>query len=89
MSDLVTLDEAKAYIRVMHNHEDGIISLMVAAASKAVIAVADAWDGTGEVPAQLKMAVLARVGILFDERYSVRGAEGEDRFVSPFRVIGI
>ncbi|QQN74819.1 head-tail connector protein [Croceicoccus sp. YJ47] len=87
MTDLVTLTEAKEFLRVMHDHENDTILLLVAAASEAVRAIADSWDGIEPVPARLKMAVLSRVSILYDERGDVRPGLGEDRLLAPLREV--
>lgn len=88
MTDLVTLDEAKLYLRVTSTIEDRTIATLIAAASDAVREMADAWDGTGDTPARLKLAVLTRVAIAFDNRESVKAGDGEDRLISPLREIG-
>lgn len=88
MADLVTLSEAKSFLRVDSDSEDGTIELLITAASDAVTSLADDWDGEGDVPARLKLAVLSRVAIAFDNRESVRPGDGEDRLVSPFRELG-
>lgn len=89
MTTLVTLDEAKAWLRVDGDEEDPVILLLIAAASEAVLATADGWDGTGEAPDRLKLAVLARVAVAYDDRVNVSAGTGEDRLVQPFRVLDI
>lgn len=85
MTGIVTLDEAKLFLRVTHDDEDTAIAMMIDAASEAVLEHANAYDPAEPVPARLKAAVLARVAILYDERDSVRPGEGEDRLLSPLR----
>lgn len=89
MSSLVTLAEAKEFIRVMDDHEDNTIATMIAAASETVRAHVELWDGVGEAPATVKLAVLARVAIAFDQRDSLRPGEGEDRLLSRFRALDV
>lgn len=89
MTALVTLAEAKAYLRVDSDAEDTTIALLIAAASEAVLSAADGWNGIGEVPDRLKLAVLARVAVAFERRDTVTAGEGEDRLVQPFRVLGV
>src|SRR3546814_13560562 len=50
MADLVTLNEAKLYLRVDGDDEDDTNALLIAAASDAVRDVATGWDGEGDVP---------------------------------------
>lgn len=89
MADLVTLEEAKEFIRVMADDEDATIGILVSAASEAVRAIADGWDGEGDVPPRLKLAVLSRVAVAFDERADVRAALGEDRLIGPYRALSV
>lgn len=89
MADIVTLAEAKAWLRVSGDDENDTIALLISAASDAVGDLADLWDGTGEVPARLKLAVLSRIAIAFDGRTDVRAALGEERLVSPLHSINI
>lgn len=89
MTDLVTLSEAKAFLRVDGSDEDGTLGILITAASDAVSAIADDWDGTGDVPARLKLAVLSRLAVTFDQRDSVRPGDGEDRLVGPFRALDV
>jgi hypothetical protein len=89
MTDLVTLEEAKGWLRVDGTADDTTIALLIAAASEAVAETADAWDGEGDVPDRLKLAVLARVAVAFDNRGKVDPGEGEDRLVQPFRTLDV
>lgn len=85
MADLVTLGEAKLYLRVDGNAEDDTIALLIAAASDAVRDVASDWDGEGTVPDRLKLACLARVAVAFDERTNVSPGTGETPMLTPLR----
>lgn len=89
MPDLVTLSEAKEYARVIGDEDDGVLATLIAAASDAVADYADAWDGTGDVPARIKLAVLARVAAAYDERETISEAKGERNFVLPYRALDI
>jgi len=85
MSDLVTLAEAKLHLRVIHDDEDTAIAMMIAAAEEAVLDVATDWDGEGEVPVRLKLAVLTRVAVMFDTRDSIEAGKGELPMLTPLR----
>jgi len=88
MSDLVTIDEAKAHLRIRDaSCFDPLLAILVAAASEAVRDCVELWDGTGEVPARLKLAVLGRIAVAFEEASNVSAAEGEDRLLRPFQMI--
>ncbi len=89
MADLVTLSEAKAYLRVDHSDDDTTIALLIAAASDAVRDVATDWDGEGDVPDRLKVAVLSRVAITYDERTSVEPGAGELGMLTPLRTLEV
>jgi len=86
---LVTLEEAKAHLRVLSDDEDTLIALYIGAASDAVRDVASDWDGEGEVPDRLKLAVLARVAIMFDNRESVQSGAGELPMLTPLRTLEV
>ncbi len=89
MPSIVTLEETKLFIRVDDDFEDSVVMMMIAAAEEAVRDHADGWDGAGEAPARLKMAVLARVCIMYEERTSVVPGAGEDRLLAPLRTVDL
>lgn len=89
MADLVTLSEAKAYLRVNHSDDDTTVALLIAAASDAVRDVATDWDGEGDVPDRLKVAVLSRVAITYDERTRVEPGAGELGMLTPLRTLEV
>jgi len=88
MVDLVSLDEAKMFIRVEHTDDDAMIAMMITAASDAVTDVATGWDGEGVVPDRMKLAVLARVGQLYD-KMSLEGGKGELAMLTPLRTLEV
>jgi len=79
MSDLVTLPEAKEYIRVLHDDEDQLIAALVGAASETIREAADRWVETGETPVRLRLATL----MLVAEWYDLRGASSDGKPVTP------
>ena len=89
MANIVTLEEAKAFCRVLSTDEDAIFETLIAAATDAVAEYADAWDGEGEAPARLRLAVLARVAESFDNREQVPQAKGERILIQPLRVLDL
>ncbi|MFG1241923.1 head-tail connector protein [Xanthobacter sp. V7C-4] len=89
MADLVTLDEARQYLQLTHGFSDPSLALLVAAASEAVLDIASDWDGEGEPPARLKLAVLQRVTIAFQNRDSVEGPAGELALLQPLRSLEV
>jgi len=89
MAEIVTLAEAKDFCRVIHNDEDATIAIMVAAATDAVAEYASAWDGEGEAPARLKLAVLTRVAASFDNRDQVPDGKNERGLIQPLRVLDL
>lgn len=87
MADLVTLEEAKAYLRVEYANDDALIAVLISAASDAVRDVATDWDGEGDVPDRIKLAVLARVAVTYDERTNVNSGAGELTMLTPLRTL--
>ena len=89
MPDLVTLAEAKQYARVDHTDDDTLFATLIEAASDAVADYADAWDGTGDVPARIKLAVLTRVTAAYDNRETLIEPKGEHSLVLPYRTLDL
>lgn len=89
MANLVTLSEVKAYLRIDHTDDDAVLGLLISAASDAVRDVATDWDGVGETPDRIKLAVLARVVVAFDNRGSLEPGTGELPMLMPFRALEV
>ena len=70
MIALVTIEEAKAWLRVDTDEEDATIDTLIAAASAAAFDMADGWlPVEGEpVPDRIRLAVLTHVAQAFDNR---------------------
>ncbi|ALR19032.1 head-tail connector protein [Sphingobium baderi] len=88
MTDLVTLTEAKLFLRVIHDDEDSIISMMIAAASEAVGDIVAEID-PDNVPVRLKLAVLSRVAVMYDSRDSMEAGKGELPMLTPLRALEV
>lgn len=92
MADLVTLAEAKAHLNIVEEEADfdGVIALYISSASEAVLDVATGWTGDPEVdavPDRLKLATLARVTVMFENRDSVAPGTGELPLLTPLRTL--
>lgn len=84
MADPVTLDEAKAFLRVTHGAEDGLITTLLAAARRRIeddLSVALSETS----PAPLRLCVL----MLTAQAYDGRGWEGAALagWLSPYRTV--
>lgn len=84
MTDLVTFAEAKLYCRIDGDAEDATLALMIAAASEAVRDIVAEIDPE-ETPVRVKLAVLTRVAIMFDNRDSLAAGKDELLMLSPLR----
>lgn len=89
--NLVSLEEAKLHLSIMDHQQDWdqLLYLYIAAASDSVRDVATDWDGTGEAPARIKLAVLARVAAQFLNREEIPEAKGELPMLTPLRTLEI
>lgn len=86
MTPIITLAEAKLFCRIDQDEEDGLLQIMIDAATEAAMSIADGWDGTTPVPARLKLAVLNHVGFSYDNREDGAGAPaGSSRLLMPLR----
>ena len=68
MTDLITLDEAKAFLRVDHTEEDDLIEQLIATATETALAHADGLDEGDPVPEIVRTSALLHVARLFDGR---------------------
>ena len=84
---LVSLCVAKAHLNIIHDDDDALIETYLRAASDAVRDVATDWDGEGDVPDRIKLAVLARVAVMFDNRSSLEPGKGELPLLTPLRTL--
>lgn len=93
---MITLDQAKAHLRITHDDEDAAIQAMIDAASAAAadylnLPVADIID---DMPAPVHAAILLGVGDLYEHRE--RQADRQlfasltyERLLAPYRVLTI
>ncbi|NEX63450.1 head-tail connector protein [Noviherbaspirillum galbum] len=65
---MITLDEAKNFIRVDDNADDDLILGMIATAKAHVENYTGETYADGEVPAPIKSAALLLIGELYDNR---------------------
>lgn len=73
MSDPVGLAEAKAFLRVTHDAEDGVLAILLAAAAERVEAeVGEPLDESA--PASVRVAVLRLLAEAYERREGGAGA---------------
>jgi hypothetical protein len=82
MADPVTLDEAKAFLRVTHDGEDGLITTVLAAARQRVEAELGASLSAAS-PAPLRLAVM----MLALAAYDGRSAPDVGPWLAPYRAM--
>lgn len=85
--EIITLAEAKAYLRVDHDGEDATIQTLIDAACEAAVDYADAWDAATDAPARLRLAVLGHVARAFDARDDVDVPAASQGLARPLRTI--
>lgn len=68
MTPIVTLEEAKAFIRVESQDEDVLIQQLIATASETAMAHADGIEAGGEIPESVRTSALLHIGRLYDTR---------------------
>lgn len=89
--NIVCIEEAKLFVRVDHDVEDGLFFDLIDAATEAVLEYADGWvPDEDNVPARIKLAILCHVARAYSERQD--GAdipEAAARLVKPMRRLSI
>lgn len=87
--DLVTLEEARQFCRIDGTHDDAMLTILIGAASAAVIDLASGWTPGGEVPARVKLAVLAHVSLAYDNHDQVDLPVAAARLLGPLRKLDV
>ncbi len=82
MADPVTLDEAKAFLRVTHAAENGLLTTMLAAARARVERMVGE-SLTDASPAPLRLAIM----MLCAAAYDGKDAPGLEAWVAPYRTV--
>lgn len=90
--ELVTIDEVKGHIGIEADDPDfdAMLAPIIAAATESVLDLAEDFaetfdPETDEVPARLKLAVLAHVCKVFENRDAPEMPQGTIRLLGPFR----
>jgi len=92
---VITLDQAKAHLRITHNDEDAAIQAMIDAAEAAALDYLnlDAFDSNG-TPSPVQAAILLQVGDLYENRE--RQADRQlyasltyERLLNPYRAMAV
>ncbi|KFI30965.1 hypothetical protein CG51_05845 [Haematobacter missouriensis] len=65
MADLVTVDEAKALLQILHNEDDASIGLLVSAVSDRLLEYVKATETPDPIPPEMKVAAIFWVGLLY------------------------
>ena len=82
---IISLDEAKAYLRIEHDEEDALLEALIQQAQTAAedfcrvgfeqVSSTSTSDGTeATVPGPVKLAVLLMVGYFYENREAAEGA---------------
>ena len=88
MNEIVTLAEARMWLRVDQTWEDDTIQDLVDAATETALATADGYDpmGLAQPPASLRLAILTHVARAFQDREEGSDAPaGNARLLARFR----
>lgn len=87
--ELVTLEEAKLFCRISNDEEDAIVTLLITAATDAIVDFADAWTPSDPAPARIKLAILAHVARAYDDRDGADIPASVARLVFPLRRLDV
>ena len=66
---IITLDEAKAFIRIDYADEDPLILQLIDTASETALAHADGLQPAGPIPESVRTSALLHVARLYDGRH--------------------
>lgn len=87
---IVTLAEAKAWLRVDDDHEDAVIQCLIDAATEAALGYSDAFDRqTMTAPARLKLSILGHIAMAFEERDKIDAPAPSQGLIRPLRSLDI
>ena len=94
---MITLEQAKAHLRVDHTHEDDLIQRMIDAATYSVADYLDMAHEDMELlppPAPVEAAILLRVADLYENREAVTDRSLCDsptfaRLLAPYRSLSV
>lgn len=67
---IITLDEAKAFLRLDYADEDALIQQLIQTASETALAHADGLAPGEPIPGSVRTAALIHVARLFDTRHN-------------------
>ena len=92
---MITLEQAKAHLRITHDDEDEAILAMIYAAEAAALDYLnlDAFDSNG-TPSPVQAAILLQVGDLYENRErqadrQLYGSQTYERLLNPYRAMAV
>lgn len=91
---MITLEQAKAHLRVVHSEEDAVIESMVNASTAAALDYLNLEAMPEPAPAPVEAAILLQVGDLYENRQRqsdrpFHGNQTYERLLNPYRVMDV